>query len=216
MRPRRRRNRSLLILVFALVWLSPALVNGQVKPAKPPLELTAEIISQSYCAASSDSLTLEMDLKLRYRNVGNQKLILYRGHDLFYQTRIRSAVGSAQPYEVLFLNSRYFDQEFESIDQAVPGKVFVSLSPGAVYERKLSVGVALVHESVERGNSAIAAGDHTLQLIVSTRYKTRSLAEKLRKQWESRGLLWFDPLVSPPVHFLAQRPPSPVPCKRSS
>jgi hypothetical protein len=208
--------RSLLFLVAPLVCLSPASVNGQVKPAKPPLELTAEIISQNYCAASSDSLTLEMDLKVRYRNVGNQKLILYKGHDLFYQTRIRSDTGGAQPYEVLFLNSRYFDQEFESIDQAVPGKAFVSLSPGAVYERKLLVGIALVPDGVERGNSAIVAGDHTLQLIVSTWYKPRSLGEKLRKQWEQRGLLWFDPLVSPPIHFLAEKPQSPAPCKRPS
>ena len=156
-----------------------------------------------------------MDLKLRYRNVGNQKLILYRGHDLFYQTRIRSA-GGPQAYEVLFLNSRYFDSEFESIDQAMPGKVFVGLSPGTVYERNLLVGIALVPEGVERGNSAIAAGDHTLQVIVSTWYKPRSLAEKLRKQWEPKGLLWFDPVASPPIHFLAERPTSPAPCRRPS
>jgi hypothetical protein len=209
--------RSLVLLVAALVWLSHASVNGQVKPAKPSLELTAEIIRQNYCVANSDSLMLEMDLKLRYRNAGNQKLILYRGHDLFYQTRVRSAAGgAAQPYEVLFLNSRYFDQEPESIDQASPGKVFVSLSPGAVYERKLLVGMALVPEGAGRASSAIAAGDHTLQLIVSTWYKPRSLAEKLHKQWERNGLLWFDPLVSEPIHFLAERPRSPAPCKRAS
>jgi hypothetical protein len=208
--------RSLLLWSAALVWLSPASVNAQVKPAKPLLQLTAEIISQNYCAASSDALTLEINLKLRYRNVSNQKLILYRGHDLFYQTRIRGAGVGAQAYEVLFLNSRYYDQEFESIDQAVPGKVFVSLSPGSVYGRNLLVGIALVPEGVERGNSAIAVGDHTLQLIVSTWYKQRSLAEKLRKQWEPKGLLWSDPLVSPPVHFLAHRPTSPLPCRRSS
>src|SRR5437667_6011398 len=202
-----------LLLLCALVWLSPASVNGQVKPQKPPLELTAEIISQNSCAASSNALTLEINLKLRYRNVGNQRLILYRGHDLFYQTRVRSAAGGAPAYEVLFLNSRYFDSEFESIDQAVPGKVFVSLSPGAAYERTLLVGIALVPEGVERGNSAIAAGDHTLQLLVSTWYKPRSLAEKIRKQWEPKGLLWFDPMVSPPIHFLAERPTSPAPCK---
>ena len=206
-------NRSLLPLVAALVWLSPASVNSQVKPAKPSLELTAEIISQNYCAASSGLLALELNLKVRYQNIGDQKLILYRGHDLFYQTRVRSAAGGAQAYEVLFLNSRYFDQEFESIDQAVPGKVFVSLSPRAVYERKLLVGMALVPDGVEPGNSAIGAGDHTLQLIVSTWYKPRNLAEKLSKQWEPKGLLWFDPVVSPPIHFVAERPRSVVPCK---
>jgi hypothetical protein len=209
-------TRSLVPLVAALVWLSPTPLAAQVKPPKPPLQLTAEIISQNYCAVSSDSAAVEMNLKLRYTNVGRQKLILYRGHDLFYQTRIRSAVGGAQPYEVLFLNSRYFDEEFEAIDQALPGKVFVSLSPGAVYERKLLVGIAVVRDGVERGDSTIRAGDHTLQLIVSTWYKTRKLAEKLRQQWERKGLLWFEPVVSAPIHFLAERPPSLAPCKLAS
>jgi hypothetical protein len=208
--------RSLVALVTAVVWLSPASVNAQAKRPKPPLELTAEIISQNYCVASSDSLTLDMNLKLRYTNVGNQKLILYRGHDLFYQTRVRSASSSIQPYEVLFLNSRYFDEEFESIDQAVPGKVFVSLLPGAVYERKLVVGIAVVRADFERGDSTIRAGEHTLQLIVSTWYKSRGLAEKLRKQWERKGLLWFDPLVSAPIHFVAQLPPSTARCKQAA
>ena len=208
--------RLIILLVSALVWLSPCSASGQVKLTKYPLELTAEIMSQNYCAAGSGLLTLELNLKVRYRNAGNRKLILYRGHDLFYQTRIRSAAGGAQPYEVLFLNSRFFDQEFEAIDQAAPGKVFVSLSPGSVYERNFPVGIALVPEGVERGNSAIGAGDHTLELIVSTWYKPRSLAEKLHKQWEPKGLLWFDPVVSPPIHFVAQRPASPAPCRLSS
>ena len=205
-----------LLLVAALVWLSSASINGLVKPPVPSLELTAEIIGQNYCVAGSGLLTLDLNLKVRYRNAGKRKLILYRGHDLFYQTRVRSASGGAEPYEVLFLNSRFFDQEFEAIDQAAPGKVFVSLSPGSVYERNLPVGIALVPEGVERGNSAITAGDHTLQLIVSTWYKPRGLAEKLSKQWEPKGLLWFDPVVSPPIHFLARRPPSPAPCKGAS
>ena len=207
--------RLLLHLLTALVCLSSATLDAQVKPPKPPLELTAEITSQNYCATNSDAIALEMNLRLRYTNVGNQKLILYKGHDLFYQTRIRSASSAAQPYEVLFLNSRYFDEEFESIDQALPGKVFVSLSPGAVYERRLALGTAVVSEGVARADSTIRVGDHTLQMIVSTWYKTRSLAQKLRQQWERKGLLWFDPLVSAPIHFLAARPPSLAPCKRA-
>lgn len=59
--------RLIILLVSALVWVSPASVNGQVKPAKPQLELTAEIISQSYCAAPSGLLTLDLNLKVRYR-----------------------------------------------------------------------------------------------------------------------------------------------------
>jgi hypothetical protein len=202
-------------LVIALFWLNAAAaLSAQPKPPKPPLELTVAIVSQSYCAMTADASSLEMIVKLRYRNVGSQRLILYKGHDLFFQTRIRSAPGNAAgPYEVWVLNSRYFDEEFEPIEQSSPGRVFLALPPGAVYEREIMIGVGLVSGKAERGDSSINAGDHTLQLSVSTWYKSRSLAQKLRQQWQRKGLLWFDPLASAPIRFVARRPGSLMPCR---
>jgi hypothetical protein len=204
-------------LVIALFWLNlTATILAQPKTSKP-LELTAEIVSQSYCAASQDSASLEMKLRLRFRNVGSQKLILYKGHDLFYQTRIRSAPGNPfGPYDVWVVNSRYFDQEVEVIDQASPSKVFVTLSPGAVYAAEILIGVGVLSQNIDRGDSAIRDGDHTLQLIASTWYQSRALAQKLRQEWQRKGLLWSDPLDSRPIHFLAQRPRVLAPCKSST
>ncbi len=207
--------RSILIALF---WLNlDAAIAAQPRPSKQPLELTAEIVSQSYCAVNHDSASLELKLKLRFRNVGSQKLILYKGHDLFYQTRIRSAPGNPSgPYDVWVVNSRYFDQEVEVIDQASPSKVFVTLSPGAVYSSEIQIGVGVVTERVDRGDSSIRVGDHTLQLIASTWYQSRAMAQKLRQEWQRKGLLWSDPLDSRPIHFLAQRPSVLVPCKSSN
>jgi hypothetical protein len=207
--------RSRLPLVAALLCLPPsATVRAQPKLPKQPLELSVEIISQSFCRVTSTSSALEMKLRLRYTNIGSQKLILYKGHDLFFQTRIRSATGNlAGPYEVWVLNSRYFDEEFEPIDQTSPSKVFLTVPPGGVYAREITIGVGVVNETGQRGDSSIIAGDHTLELTVSTWYKSRALAQKLREEWQRKGLLWFDPLVSAPVHFLVQQPPVLVPCK---
>ena len=204
-------------VIILFLSLSPiATVAAQPKP-KPPLELTAEIVSQNYCAVTSDSSALELRVRLRYRNIGSQRIILYKGHDLFYQTRIRSAPGNtAGPYEVWVVNSRYFDEEPEPIDQTSPSKVFLSLPPGAVYMREIMIGVGVVNEKVERGDSSIRAGDHTLQLIVSTWYKSRSLAQKLRQDWQKKGLLWSEPLFSTPIHFIAQRPTLLARCKSSN
>jgi hypothetical protein len=199
-------------VVILFLSLSPiATVAAQPRPPNQPLQLTVAIVSQSYCAVTSDSSTLEIKVRVRYRNVGSRKIILYKGHDLFYQTRIRSAPGNAAgPYEVWVVNSRYFDEEVEPIDQTTPSKVFVSLPPGAVYEREIMIGVGLVNDKVERGDSSIRAGDHTLQLIVSTWYKSRNLAQKLRQEWQRKGLLWSEPLFSAPIHFVAQWPSGPA------
>ncbi|HXM51314.1 MAG TPA: hypothetical protein VN956_25955 [Pyrinomonadaceae bacterium] len=204
--------RSILI---ALIWLNlTGAVAAQPKPSKQPLALTAEIVSQTYCAVNEGSASLEVKLKLRFRNVGNQKLILYKGHDLFYQTKIRSAQGNAAgPYEVWVVNSRYFDEEAEAIDQTSPGKVFITLAPGAIHSREIVIGVGLVSEKVGRGDSSIRNGDHTLQLIASNWYQSRALAQKLREEWQRKGMLWSDPLDSRPIYFLVQRPASLALCK---
>ena len=208
----------MLHVVILFLWLSSiATVATQPKPPNQPLQLTAKMVSQSYCAVTPDASALEMKLRLLYTNVGNQKLILYRGHDFFFQTKIRSAPGNAAgPYEVWFVNSRYFDEEVEPIDQASPGKVFLTLSPGAVFEREMLISIGVVSEKVERGNSTIRNGDHTLQLLVSTWYKTRALAQKLREQWLRKGLLWSDVLTSSPISFVAQTPRLMARCKSSN
>jgi len=201
-------------LVIALFWLLLTLpVAGQPRSPKP-IELTAEIVSQSYCAVNGAAASLEIKLKLRFKNVGKQKLILYNGHDLFYQTKIRTAPGNPSgPYEVWVVNSRYFDEEVEAIDQSSPGKVFITLSPGAVHVREILIGVEVVANKIDRGDSSIRDGDHMLQLFASNWYQSRAMAQKLRQEWQRKGLLWAEPLDSRPIHFLAQRPAGLIRCK---
>jgi hypothetical protein len=116
--------RALLLLAAPL--LSLTAFGTQPKPRKP-LEWTVDIISQGYCAVNRDSSSLEMKLKLRFQNIGSQKLILYKGHDLFYQTKIRSGPGNPWgPYGVWVVNSRYFDQEVDRSNVTQQGLCYLS------------------------------------------------------------------------------------------
>jgi hypothetical protein len=206
---------ALLFGITFYLWLNcSAALGAQVNSAKQPLVLTVEMIGQQYCTVNPDLAALQMRLRLRYTNVGSQKLILYKGHDLFYQTKIRAvSTDSAKPYEITFLNSRYFDEEPEPIEQPSPSRVFVVLPAGATFERELVIGVLIAGQDAGRGAQAIRDGEHTLQLTVSTWYKSKSLAQKMRQQWERKGLLWFDAVTSRPIRFIAERSQSLVPCR---
>ena len=85
--------------VVALLLLGSIGVAAQTDSQMPQLVISAELLSQQYCANSPVMTTMQMRVRLRYTNTGTQKIILYRGDDLFYQAEIRSvrAEGGARP-----------------------------------------------------------------------------------------------------------------------
>lgn len=203
------------LLTFAVVVLSqivlPVTLFGQ---APRPLQLTAEVIEQRYCSIKPDKITLQLKLRVRYSNLGAERLIIYQGHDLFYQIKVRSdAASGGEPYEVLLLNMHYFDEEFERIDASSPGKVFEKLAPKEGFERELITGLGVTDHDKDRSSTAVKPGRHTVHVIVSTWYQTPQLAVKLREQWQRKGVLWTQPLSSIPVSLVIEKPSAAPPCR---
>ena len=209
---------STVALLLSLSGSSPPraqIAQAPPTPPPPPL-LTTEMMSQRYCRGSAKLDVVQMRLRLRYANTGRQKLILYKGHNLFYQTKIRRRADSnaaSKPYEVVVLHARYFDEQPENIETSGPNKYFAVLGPGAVYETEIVASVNVVGEGMERGNNAIKDGEHTLQLVVSSWYKSKDLAERLRQRWQRHGLLLVDPVASVPLKFTVERPQTVVSCQ---
>jgi hypothetical protein len=205
----------LIVMALRLIWTESAAAQGGANAPQPSLVIAVSITSQRYCANGPDMMTLQMRLHLRYLNAGNQKLILYKGDDLFYQAKIRAlrAADNAKPYEIAVLNARYLEIENEPVEQPAPGKLFVILQPGSSYETETTVGIGVVGESARRARHAILEVEHTLQLIVSTWYRSQAVAEKLRREWQRKGFLWSRTVASNELTFKAERPPSPSICK---
>ena len=205
--------RTVLSFAFAVV---PQIVFPLTLFAQSPrpLQLTAEVIEQRYCSISPDKITLQLKLKVRYSNLGAERLIIYQGHDLFYQIKVSSDPATeTRPYEVLLLNMHYFDEEFELIDARSPGKVFERLGPREFFERQLFTGLGVTDDHKERSSTTVKPGRHTVHVIVSTWYQTPQLAEKLRQQWQRKGLLWTQPLTSAPVSIVIEKPAAAPPCR---
>ncbi|HEX5702900.1 MAG TPA: hypothetical protein VFX97_06855 [Pyrinomonadaceae bacterium] len=202
------------LLSVAVILLSQIFLLGPVAAQSPrPLQLTAEVIEKKYCSISPDKVTLQLKLRVRYSNLGAERLIIYQGHDLFYQIKVRSDAAAGAPYEVLLLNMHYFDEEFELIDASSPGKVFEKLAPNKFFERDLITGLGVTDHDKDRSSTAVKPGRHTVHVIVSTWYQTPQLAVKLREQWQRKGVLWTQPLTSAPVSFVIEKPAAAPPCR---
>ena len=106
-------------------------------------------------------------------------------------------------YEVVVLNSRFNDAQAEALNGPRPGGAFVVLPPGGVYETEIIVGVGVAPEGAERAADSIRPGEHTLQVVTSTWYESKKLAEELRVRWRSTGVLWTEPVATEPIKFAA-------------
>jgi hypothetical protein len=193
-----------VLLIIVLFTIS---VTAQ---SQKQLQLTTEIIEQSFCSIG-EKTSLQLKLRLRYTNLGQERLIVYKGHDLFFQTRIRREENPAE--EVLLLNMRYFDEEPERIDARSPGRVFAKLAPGASLDRELLDGIGVADNAPSGSATTVTPGRYTLQLIVSTWYQSPKLAEKLKAQWQHEGFLWSQPLYSIPVKLVISKPRASPPCQ---
>lgn len=207
------RNFFFLVSVFCSQLI---LASSLAAQPHPQLRLTAEILEQSYCSVKGNpnAISLQLKLRLRYTNLGSQRLIVYKGHDLFFQTKVRSEPSAqTRPYELLLLNMHYFDEEFERIEARSPSKVFVTLATNESFERELIKGIGVTDLSRERTSTSVHPGGHTLQIIVSTWYQSPKLAERLREQWQRKGLLWSQPLSSAPLKLIIEKPGAAAPCR---
>jgi hypothetical protein len=201
--------KTFLLAFVLLPFLAPH-ARASEPDDRRPLQLTAEVVGRRSCAGGGLNI-LQLTLRLRYRNVGSRKLLVYRGKNLFYQTRIRG--GAGKPYELVVTNSRFNDAEAEAVDAPRPGGAFVTLRPGGTYEAEVVVGVGVVPEGSARSANTIAPGAHTLQVITSSWYESRKLAEELRERWRGSGLLWIDPVAAQPLNFEAGREAPAAPCR---
>jgi hypothetical protein len=175
--------------------------GGTAAQTRPPeLKMTAEVVGRRYCAGDRLNI-LQLSVRLRYRNEGGRKLILYRGKNFFYQTKIRGVGAEGRPYEVVVTNSRFNDAVAEEVNTRRPSGAFLTLPPGGTYEDGVVIGVAVTRAGFERPANAIAPGEHTLQIVASSWYESRKLAEELRGRWQGSGLLWIDPVATEPLKF---------------
>lgn len=200
-----------LFATAAILLMSATASFGQERG----LQLTTRILSQQACAINASTDALQLTLHLRYTNLGNRKLILYKGNRLFYQVFISRSLeeAGARKLELRTSHSRFYDEQLERIEAASPGSAFTTLSPGASYETKQMIVIPVAREGEGRVNVNVPAGEHLLQLWVSTWYESQKLAESLRERWRARGHLWTEPLASNSIDLVIDNQRATLMCR---
>ncbi len=204
-------------VVCLLAFSAPySLVSAATPLEEPALQLTTEILRQRYCEGDSELDGLDLELRLRYRNVGSQPLILYKGSEDVYQVKVSSGPADAArgKYEVNASLTRYTDAGAWEASESSLNRMFVILRPGETYEAKTRARVFVTREGVRRKiEGSVGNGEHYLQVTIPTWHSPQELAERLRKKWGRKGFLWTTSVTSLPMAFTVEPKRTAEDCK---
>ena len=169
---------------------------------EPEVKLTTEIVSQRYCKGDAELDAIDLNLKLRFENIGNQKIILYRNSEEIDQLIVRENRGEvAGDYEISSMVTWLMSGEWK-VGESDLNKTFIVLPPKGTYETQTSAARIFVsREGIDKIAGAVGNGEHFLQIRVSTWYGSRELADNLRNTWKQSGYLWTNSILSLPMKF---------------
>ncbi len=187
--------------------------------AQTSLELATSIVRQRYCESSDPAgdNTLILDLRLHYKNIGQQDVILFKGSNIAYREMVsNSDQEAARMHYILDMSlTVVVEGEPEIVRDPVPDKNFVILPPGASFETMASTGgiIFLKRSDEEKTADAFGTGEYVLQVQVSTFPYPQSLENELRQRWKASGELWASGITSRPMTFKVEKDRRAVDCK---
>ena len=175
----------------------------------PLLELTTKTIKQRYCAGDDEGGTLQLSLHLRYTNLGNKTILLYKGSDIVSQIMVsrNGDEAIAKRFEFTMSISTYTQGSNKAIRGESPNSSFAVLKPGQFFQTETMVPIPFRRVGgTDPLIGGASPGDHVLQIMIPTWPESKHLAEILSTRWRSKGMLWYDTVTSLPMPIKIEEP----------
>jgi hypothetical protein len=177
--------------------------------------LTAEpvISGATYCQVSDGHITLRLRFILHYRNASESNIVLPMfsvpsGYELFKG----EAAFDLNRKERSFSIHRDDVLDATRLDPSKPDpKLFWTLRPGETASALEELWIPV--EPAEGVGSSLRGKDFYLRVRMNPWPAKRTTGEKLKKLWQSHGLLWTNEVESQPLKLHLEQNPRPDGCR---
>jgi|SRR5689334_18885555 len=205
-----------VLLLVVTLWACAVTLNAQTPSDRGGVEMTigqdkflanlklhTDLIKLETCSADR----LRFTLRLNYVNEGKNIIILDKRSSVISNYLISRSLENAvnKKYEIEVPILLGLDAARMTMDSVPDESQFVLLKPGEVY-RFDQVFSFYIRAALEKHRSS-RVGLNFLQLVVLTWYYPRASNIKWRDQWQTKGYLWSDPIISIPMPFKVDKAP---------
>ncbi|HZS05600.1 MAG TPA: hypothetical protein VFD58_12240 [Blastocatellia bacterium] len=184
--------------------------NGKTddSPARTSLTLTTALVSERFCFGDGEVATMQIKLRLQYKNTGRRPVILYKGSNIVTSIRVSKTAGEALAGRhelslspaVLVSGERPIKQELDDL--------FIVLRPGEAFNTETDVAIPFTTETGRKiFPGTVATGNHVIQIKVVTWPELPELAKEMGTRWSRSGYLWHDTIEAAPMQFAIEPEP---------
>ncbi|MEW6130530.1 MAG: hypothetical protein AB1757_26080 [Acidobacteriota bacterium] len=180
----------------------------QTGKIKTPLQLTIKILKKKYCNPyGSQHDRLQLRLQLKYSNVSQRKVILYKYSNIVFKKLVADTLERAKAgrYKQIYDVSYEIVGQHKPFDKNKPNSAFVILAPKRSLQINLNVSLVIAGHNQEKDDDYPDSGTHFLQISVLTWNNSIEEAEELRERWHNIGEFWFNEITSEPMLFQIEK-----------
>jgi hypothetical protein len=167
------------------------------------LKLTMRVVNQSYCYHGTDMFSIFLALRLRYTNMSASTVILRKNLDAKAEVLVSTDQQSAAKgiYEYHWTPALPSSFKDRGSYGDTPDERFVTLKPGQAYETDDNVEIPVTQQGLHPFRDSVSPGKHVLTIKYFTWLEGQSLADQLRKRWNTKGGLFSSVVASEPIWF---------------
>jgi len=195
-------------ILLAIIALLVAPLAKADEPAVA-VQLGATVEKATYCGSAGDeTVSLQLHLRLRYRNVGKDPAIFSRGASLIPEAVIGKGQvdGTVSEKEASCTNTILTEGSEPAFSDAWPNRAYVLLKAGETFSTYGDLAVVFAPKP-SRYAVTLQPGRHFLQFWAGPWSYSEDSDARLRKSWQSKGYLWTKSVRSEPVQLTIEAHP---------
>jgi hypothetical protein len=186
---------------LSILFLMAMSQSGASSVALAGLTVDPVISEATYCQVTGGHISLRLRFILHYQNTSKSTIVLPMfsvpsGYELF---RGEAEFDLDRKERSLTLHRRDV-LDAAKLDLSKPDpKLFWTLRPGEAVSAYQELWIDV--EPTKEFGTSLLGNDHYLRVRMNPWPAKRTVGEKLRKLWQSHGLLWLDEVESQPLKF---------------
>lgn len=209
-------NRFFRGIGAGLVWIGT--VETLTGARDPKLSVQIESVQSRTCRDGLGNALLELSFRLRFRNIGDDPIVLSRGAKGILEVLVSETAERLDQRRADFRMylTRVEGDAPQPLGTGFRDDLFFTLPPHGSRDETSSVRIPSGSGNGNLTAPKLKEGQHYIRLVLRGWPNTTTRPDQVRQEWGRYGLVWSEDILTDAAPFEVSPQPAVAPCSPSS